>query len=66
MTLRRCNLTDVLPPVLGERLEDGYRAMAADVERERDASEWINGLAADMSELAAVEDAVALRLGLKR
>ena len=38
----------VRPHVLGEHLEAGYRAMAADTERERDAAEWINGLAGDM------------------
>ena len=39
----------VRPHVMGEQLEDGYRAMAADAGRERDASEWINGLAGDMA-----------------
>lgn len=38
----------VRPHVLGEHIEEGYRAMAADAERERDAAEWINGLAGDM------------------
>lgn len=38
----------VRPHVLGEHIEEGYRAMAADAERERDAVEWINGLAGDM------------------
>lgn len=39
----------VRPHVLGARLEDGYRAMAADLERERDASEWINRLTGDLA-----------------
>ena len=39
----------VRPHVMGEQLEDGYRAMAADAGRERDASEWINGLTGDMA-----------------
>lgn len=34
-------------PKGGESQEDGYRAMAVDAERERDASEWISGLAGD-------------------
>ncbi len=38
----------VRPHVLGEHLEEGYKAMAADAARERDAAEWINGLAGDM------------------
>lgn len=38
----------VRPHVLGEHIEEGYRAMAADADRERDAVEWINGLAGDM------------------
>lgn len=38
----------VRPHVMGEHLEDGYRAMAADAGRERDAAEWINGLAGNM------------------
>ena len=30
--------------VLGKAIEDGYRAMAADVARERDAVEWVDAL----------------------
>ena len=39
----------VRPHVLGSHLEAGYREMADDVARERDASEWINGLTRDMT-----------------
>lgn len=39
-------IEDVEPThVLDAKLEAGYQAMAADVEREHDASVWINGLA---------------------
>ncbi len=39
----------VRPHVLGSHLEAGYREMAGDVARERDAAEWVNGLAGDMT-----------------
>ena len=39
----------VRPHVLGDDLEDGYRAMAADALRESEASEWINALAPDLA-----------------
>ncbi len=37
----------VRPHVSGSALDAGYRAMAADRERESEASEWINALAGD-------------------
>lgn len=37
----------VRPHVSGTALDAGYRAMAADVEREGEAAEWIEALAAD-------------------
>ena len=41
-------IEDVLRPhVSGSALDEGYRAMAADREREADAREWIEGLAGD-------------------
>jgi hypothetical protein len=41
-------IEDLLRPhVSGDALEAGYQSMAADDERERDASEWINALAGD-------------------
>ncbi|PIT82116.1 addiction module antitoxin [Limnohabitans sp. 15K] len=42
-------IEDLLRPhVLDTRLDDGYRAMAADTAREADAHEWCNALAKDM------------------
>ena len=38
----------VRPHVLDTLLDDGYRAMAADKERETEAGEWSNALARDM------------------
>ena len=37
----------VRPHVLGTAIEEGYRAMAADVAREREAAEWIDALSQD-------------------
>ncbi|NLC36249.1 MAG: addiction module antitoxin [Alcaligenaceae bacterium] len=37
----------VRPHVLGDALDAGYQAMAADEEREADAMEWCNALAGD-------------------
>lgn len=42
----------IKPHVLDTVLDDGYRAMAADSEREADAQEWINGLIADPADEA--------------
>jgi len=39
----------VRPHVLDTALEDGYRAMAADQEREDEAQEWCNALAGDLA-----------------
>lgn len=39
----------VRPHVMDTSLDDGYRAMAADKEREIEASEWVDALAKDMS-----------------
>lgn len=39
----------VRPHVLCDDIEDGYRAMAADALREREAAEWINALAPDLA-----------------
>jgi len=36
------------PHVLDTALDDGYRAMAADTDREAQAQEWGNALAKDM------------------
>ena len=42
-------IEDLLRPhVLDTALDDGYRAMAADAERETHAHEWCNALAKDM------------------
>jgi metal-responsive CopG/Arc/MetJ family transcriptional regulator len=42
-------IEDLLRPrVLGNTLDEGYRAMAADLNRETEASEWCNALAGDM------------------
>jgi hypothetical protein len=35
------------PHVTGRDLAEGYRAMAADAEREREAAEWVENLAGD-------------------
>ena len=35
------------PHVLDVSMDDGYRAMSRDSQRETEASEWINGLIAD-------------------
>ena len=41
-------ISDTLRPRLSEQwLEEGYRAMAADTEREAEAQEWIAALAND-------------------
>ena len=39
----------VRPHVLDTTLDDGYRAMAADKEREAEAMGWCNALAGDMA-----------------
>ena len=36
------------PHVRSRELADGYRAMAADAERERDAAEWLEGVTGDI------------------
>lgn len=36
------------PHVLGQSLEEGYRAMASDKAREEEAQDWCNGLSGDM------------------
>ena len=38
------------PHVVQDALEEGYRAMAADEEREREAMEWIEGVVADATD----------------
>jgi hypothetical protein len=38
------------PHVVQDDLEAGCRAMAADAEREQDATEWIEGLIGDVAE----------------
>jgi siroheme synthase (precorrin-2 oxidase/ferrochelatase) len=38
------------PHVVDEALEEGYRAMAADEEHEREAIEWIEGVVADVAD----------------
>ena len=48
----------VRPYVVDTALDEGYRAMAADKDREVDAAAWCNGL--------AVEDAIKVHLGLPR
>lgn len=40
----------VRPHVTDTSLDDGYRAMANDVEREAEAVEWCNALSGDMSD----------------
>lgn len=42
----------VRPHVLDTALDDGYRAMAADQDREAEALEWCNALAGDMADAA--------------
>ncbi|HVC50718.1 MAG TPA: hypothetical protein VND87_01715 [Stellaceae bacterium] len=38
------------PHVLGRELAVGYRAMAADETREREAAEWVEGLTGDIAD----------------
>ena len=38
------------PHVVQDALEDGYRQMAADEEREREAIEWIENLVSDVAD----------------
>ena len=38
------------PHVIADALEEGYRAMAADEAREREAIEWIEGLINDVAD----------------
>lgn len=38
------------PHVIGRDLAEGYRAMAADEEREREAADWVEGLTADIAD----------------
>ena len=46
-------IEDLLRPhVLGSALDDGYKAMAADQEREADAMGWCNALGVDMADEA--------------
>ena len=40
------------PHVLDTSMDDGYRAMGNDRQREAEASEWINGLIADTANAA--------------
>ena len=42
----------VRPHVLAGQLDAGYRAMAADAAREREAREWIDALASDNADEA--------------
>lgn len=42
----------VRPHVLDTSMDDGYRAMAADDEREAEALEWCNALAGDLADEA--------------
>ncbi|MGD9640266.1 MAG: addiction module antitoxin [Synergistaceae bacterium] len=43
-------IEDLLRPhVIDTTLDEGYRAMAADYEREQEAQAWCNGLLADMA-----------------
>ena len=37
------------PHVIRRDLAEGYRAMAADVVREREAAEWVDGLTGDIA-----------------
>ena len=44
-------IEDLLRPhVMDSNLDEGYRAMAADSEREQQAMEWTNGIAGDMAD----------------
>ncbi len=44
-------LNDLARPHVSDRdLEEGYRAMAADEEREREALEWIEGIVEDIAD----------------
>ena len=46
-------IEDLLRPhVLDSALDDGYKAMAADQERETEARAWCNALAADLADEA--------------
>lgn len=46
-------IEDLLRPhVLDTSLDDGYRAMATDTEREAEAMQWCNALAGDMADAA--------------
>ena len=38
------------PHVTGRELAEGYRAMAADAEREREAAEWVDNLTGDLAD----------------
>jgi len=38
----------VRPHVVDSSLDEGYKAMAADAPREKEAAEWVNALATDM------------------
>ena len=40
------------PHLLDASMDDGYRAMSCDAQREAEASEWINGLVADSADAA--------------
>ena len=40
------------PHVLDASMDDGYRAMSNDTQREAEASEWINGLIVDTANAA--------------
>lgn len=40
------------PYVINDDLEEAYRAMAADSEREREALEWSEGLIGDITDVA--------------
>jgi predicted CopG family antitoxin len=43
-------IEDLLRPhVMGASLEDGYKAMAEDQDREAEATEWTNALSKDMA-----------------
>ncbi len=46
-------IEDLLRPhVIDTSLDEGYQAMAADQEREADATEWCNALSGDMADAA--------------
>ena len=38
------------PHVLSREIAEGYKAMAKDEERERDAAEWVEGLTGDIAD----------------